>query len=178
VPQQFRINPAAPPPRTAFLNTYQYAYEHATCPLAPAAMQYERLSCRRHRGKDGGKPPMYRQNRRSHRSLVGAGSLTVSHCDVAIDAAKQGVGIAFVLESWAKSAIKAKRLIPLLEEYLPSFPGLRISYSSRTPVTSTVLAVIETLLPSKDFGATQSHGCHSLSRHTVSKVTRSAFLIT
>jgi DNA-binding transcriptional LysR family regulator len=79
-------------------------------------------------------------------SIPVAGSLTVSHCDVAVDAATQGLGIAFVLESWATAAIKAKQLISLLEQYLPPLPGWQICYPSRTALTSATLAVIEMLI--------------------------------
>lgn len=78
-------------------------------------------------------------------SLPVSGSMIVSHCDVAIDAAKRGLGIAFTLESWAVGAIKARQLVPLLESYLPAFPGWQVCYPARAAVTPAMLAIIELL---------------------------------
>lgn len=77
--------------------------------------------------------------------IATAGGLTVSHCDVAVGAAELGLGIAFVLASWAQEQINRGQLVSVLESYLPSFPGWSLCYSARNPVPAATMAVVNLL---------------------------------
>ena len=81
-------------------------------------------------------------------TLALSGPLTTSHCDVAIDAALAGIGIAYVLEPLAAASISGGRLVPLLQSYLPSFDGWRLCYPRRRRPPAAVLAVVKELTAS------------------------------
>ena len=54
------------------------------------------------------------------------GPMTVSHCDVAVTAAIESVGIAFVLEQHAAEALACEKLKSVLTRFLSPFPGWSI----------------------------------------------------
>ena len=74
-----------------------------------------------------------------------AGPLVVSHCDAAVAAALQGVGIAYVLGSYAVPFTADGRLIPLLGEYLKPLGGWKICYPKKVRPSPAALAVVEIL---------------------------------
>ncbi len=78
-------------------------------------------------------------------TMAVSGPLTVSHCDVAIAAAKAGVGIAYVLKPLAEEPVRSGSLVSLLESYLPAFEGWRLCYPRQRQPTAAVLAVLELL---------------------------------
>lgn len=74
-----------------------------------------------------------------------SGTLTVSHCDVAIDAAAAGSGIAYVLEPLVTEHVRTGRIVTLLDEYLPPLPGWRLCYPKQRHTPAAVLAVVDLL---------------------------------
>jgi DNA-binding transcriptional LysR family regulator len=78
-------------------------------------------------------------------TMAVSGPLTVSHCDVAIAAAKAGVGIAYVLRSLAEEAVRSGGLVSLLEGHLPPFEGWRLCHPRQRQPTTAVRAVLEAL---------------------------------
>ena len=74
-----------------------------------------------------------------------AGPLIVSHCDAAIAAALQGVGIAYVLESYTDSYTTDGRLVPLLTEFLPPFNGWKLCHLKQIRLSAAALSVAEVL---------------------------------
>jgi DNA-binding transcriptional LysR family regulator len=70
------------------------------------------------------------------------GPLTVSHCDIAVTAALQSVGVAFVLEQHATDAIVDGRLISLLTAFLPLLPGWSLCYPNSARIAAATQAVI------------------------------------
>lgn len=73
------------------------------------------------------------------------GSLIVSHCDAAVAAALQGVGIAFVLESYSLPFTGQGRLVSLLTEFLPLLGGWKLCHPKRIRPTAAARAVAEIL---------------------------------
>ncbi len=73
------------------------------------------------------------------------GPLTVSHCDVAVVAAIESVGIAFVLEEHATAALKRGKVRTVLEEFLPPFPGWSVCHPRTTQLRAAAQAVIHVL---------------------------------
>lgn len=73
------------------------------------------------------------------------GPLTVSHRDVALAAAAQGVGIAFAYWSdrWLRPKVEAGELVPLLEAYSPPFPGWHLYYPRHATRTPAVRALVD-----------------------------------
>lgn len=70
------------------------------------------------------------------------GPLTVSHCDVAVAAAIDSVGIAFILEQHAAEALACDKLKPVLTRFLPSFPGWSICHPRTSRLSAAAHSVI------------------------------------
>jgi DNA-binding transcriptional LysR family regulator len=75
-------------------------------------------------------------------SVAVNGPLIVSHRDVAIAAALQGVGIAFWAEPWMQAQILSGELVVLLEEFSPTFPGFYLCYSKQRNMAAPVRAFV------------------------------------
>jgi DNA-binding transcriptional LysR family regulator len=73
------------------------------------------------------------------------GPLTFNEPALMIQAAIDGLGIAYVLEHQAKPDIDSGRLVHLLEEWTPLFPGYFLYYPSRRQVPPTLAAFIAAL---------------------------------
>lgn len=74
------------------------------------------------------------------------GPLTVSisgGMDLAVDVAVGGVGIIGLFEEWLQPHIKAGRLVPVLPEWWPSFPGPFLYYSGRRLVPPPLRAFLD-----------------------------------
>ena len=82
------------------------------------------------------------QNGRWFAVAVG-GPLIVSHREVALRAALQGVGIAFMSEQLLRPHIDAGRLVGLLQDYAPPFPGWHLYYPSQRDLPGAVRAFVE-----------------------------------
>ncbi len=73
------------------------------------------------------------------------GPLTVSHRDTAVNAALQDVGIAFWSEHWLRPFIADGRLVPLLEDFSPTFPGWYVCYPRQRHTPAAVRAFVDFL---------------------------------
>lgn len=71
------------------------------------------------------------------------GSLTISDTLFSLDAALEGVGLAYTFEQLAASHLRAKRLKRVLTEFSPTFPGFYLYYPSRHDQPSKLKALIE-----------------------------------
>lgn len=78
-------------------------------------------------------------------TLAAAGPLIVSHCDAAIAAALQGVGVAYVLESYAAPFTETGRLVSLLPEFLPLFGGWKLCHPNHVRLSAAARAVADLL---------------------------------
>lgn len=74
-----------------------------------------------------------------------SGPLTLSEQPLMVEAAIDGIGIAFVPDHLAKDALEDGRLKRVLEEWCPAFPGLCLYYSGRRHVSSGLRALINML---------------------------------
>ncbi|WP_119462664.1 LysR family transcriptional regulator [Rhodospirillaceae bacterium SYSU D60014] len=73
------------------------------------------------------------------------GPLIVNEADVAVQAALDGVGIAYLFDHHAQPAIEAGKLVRLLDEWTPPFPGFYLYYPSRRQAPPTLRAFIDFL---------------------------------
>ncbi|MDM0057938.1 LysR family transcriptional regulator [Variovorax fucosicus] len=71
------------------------------------------------------------------------GNLTISDTMFGIDAALEGVGLAYTFEQLARPYIRAKRLKRVLTSFSPTFPGFYLYYPSRHDQPSKLKALIE-----------------------------------
>lgn len=102
--------------------------------------------CIRYRMRAGGVVIPWEFDRYGHAVSVDvAGPLTVNEPELAVDAALDGLGLAYVLEERAASHIAACRLVRLLEDWTQPFPGFFLYYASRRQLQPTLAALIEIL---------------------------------
>jgi len=71
------------------------------------------------------------------------GSLTISDSLFALDAALEGVGLAYTFDQLSNQHVQAKRLRRVLTEYSPTFPGFYLYYSSRRHQPAKLRAFVE-----------------------------------
>ena len=76
-------------------------------------------------------------------SVAPNGPLIVSHRDAAVNAAMQGVGIAFCGEYMARPQVEAGRLVTLLDAYSPQLPGWYLCYHRQRHLPVAVRAFID-----------------------------------
>ncbi|MGL5164882.1 MAG: LysR family transcriptional regulator [Afipia sp.] len=71
------------------------------------------------------------------------GPLILSEHTMTIDAAVQGMGIAFWVERELRPLIEAGKLVPLLEDYSAPFPGFYICYPQQRQMAPALRAFID-----------------------------------
>ncbi|MGH8082039.1 MAG: LysR family transcriptional regulator [Lysobacter sp.] len=73
------------------------------------------------------------------------GPLIVSDAEVALRAALDGVGIAYLFDCHVREHVAAGRLLRLLPEWTPAFPGFYLYYASRRQMPAPLRAFVEFL---------------------------------
>ena len=73
------------------------------------------------------------------------GPLTFNDPDMMLDAATEGLGVAYVLEHEAAELLKSGRLLRLLEDWTAPFPGFFLYYPSRKQVSPVLSAFLKVL---------------------------------
>jgi DNA-binding transcriptional LysR family regulator len=71
------------------------------------------------------------------------GNLTITDSLFSIDAALDGVGLAYTFEDLALPHIKSKALKRVLQAYSPTFPGFYLYYPSRRQQSSKLKALVD-----------------------------------
>ncbi|MFC4763541.1 LysR family transcriptional regulator [Dyella koreensis] len=112
-------------------------------PIAPQDLY--KHDCIRFRFESGA---LYRWEfeRRGHTERIDvSGPLTLTDQPLMVDAAMDGIGIAFVPDHLAAEALHDGRLERVLDDWCPSFPGLCLYYSGHRHVSSGLRALIAML---------------------------------
>lgn len=73
------------------------------------------------------------------------GALTLDDNDLMVEAAADGLGIAYVSENAASDQLAAGDLVTVLEDWCPSYPGLMLYYPGHRHVPSPLRAFIDLL---------------------------------
>jgi DNA-binding transcriptional LysR family regulator len=73
------------------------------------------------------------------------GRVTTNDADVMIEAARDGLGLAYVLDSTVRDELAGKRLVRVLDAFCPPFPGYFLYYSSRSQLAPKLRALVEFL---------------------------------
>jgi DNA-binding transcriptional LysR family regulator len=71
------------------------------------------------------------------------GPLTLGDQDTAIEAALQGAGIAFAFEPQVEALVRQERLIRVLEEWCPYYPGFYLYHPSRRQLPAPLRAFVD-----------------------------------
>jgi DNA-binding transcriptional LysR family regulator len=72
-----------------------------------------------------------------------AGSLIVNDPDLAVQAAVDGVGLAFLFRYQIQAALTAGKLITVLKDWTPPFPGFYLYYPSRRQMPPALRAFVD-----------------------------------
>lgn len=73
------------------------------------------------------------------------GALTLDDTDLMVEAAADGLGIAYVPEDFARGLLGDGRLVTVLEDWCPPIPGLALYYPSHRHVGAALRAFIDVL---------------------------------
>jgi DNA-binding transcriptional LysR family regulator len=73
------------------------------------------------------------------------GRLLANDWHVMLRGALDGVGLAYLLESSVREPLKDKRLVRVLEDYCPPFPGFFLYYPSRAGLSPKLRALVDFL---------------------------------
>ena len=76
------------------------------------------------------------------------GSLTITDSLFSIDAALEGIGLAYTFDKLVLPHVRAKRLKRVLTDFSPTFPGFYLYYPSRRNQSSKMKAFVEFVLDS------------------------------
>jgi DNA-binding transcriptional LysR family regulator len=74
------------------------------------------------------------------------GSLTISDSLFSVEAALEGVGLAYTFEQLSLPHIRAKRLRRVLHRFSPTFPGFYLYYPSRRQQPPKLKALVDYVL--------------------------------
>ena len=72
-----------------------------------------------------------------------AGSLTISDSIFSLDAALEGIGLAYTFDQLALPYLRSKQLKQVLREFSPTFPGFYLYYPSRRQQSSKLKALVD-----------------------------------
>ena len=142
VPQDMVCTPLTPPLRWVVVGAPAYFCRHGT-PKTPEDLL--RHACIRLRLGDQtlyrwelGQPP--------HAHAIDVpGALIVNETDMALDAALDGIGLAYCLERYAEPHLRAGRLRRVLDEWSPAGAPLVMYYPSRRQLAPALSRLIEAI---------------------------------
>jgi DNA-binding transcriptional LysR family regulator len=121
----------------------EYIARHG-CPETPADLLQHRCINWRQPGSSGIYNWDFQRNGQWFVVAVN-GPLVVSDRAFAVSAALQGVGIAYWAEHRVRPFIEEGRLVPLLEDYSPSFPGWHLYYPRQRHIPLAVRMLVDFL---------------------------------
>ncbi|MDM0071728.1 LysR substrate-binding domain-containing protein [Variovorax sp. J31P207] len=86
------------------------------------------------------------------------GSLTTSDSLFGVEAALEGVGLAYTFEQLAEPHVRAKRLRRVLTEFSPTFPGFYLYFPSRHDQPTKLKALVEYVTRAKTVQSSRRTG--------------------
>jgi DNA-binding transcriptional LysR family regulator len=84
----------------------------------------------------------FERNGKSRKISV-EGQVMVNDPDLAVRAAVDGLGIAYIVEALAEPFLRSGQLVRVLEDWTPTFEGLFLHYPSRRQVPAALRALID-----------------------------------
>jgi DNA-binding transcriptional LysR family regulator len=143
VPQDMIAVPCTPPIRFRVAGSPVYFAEHRRMPKTPDDLR--KHTCIRAR-LPGGAPYKWEFAKHDERIEIEVnGSLTMDSMTLMLDAALEGMGLIWTSE-WAMAGYLADgRLIPVLDDWAESIPGLCLYYPGHRHVPAGLRALIEVI---------------------------------
>ncbi|MDC0714874.1 LysR family transcriptional regulator [Stigmatella sp. ncwal1] len=132
--------PIGPRQRSAIVASPEYIARHGT-PRTPEALRG--LPCIRYRFLSG---VLYRWEFERGGKEVEVevdGPLTLSDQELMVEAALNGTGLAYVFEAQVSALLAEGRLIRVLEDWCPTYPGFFLYYPSRRQLPAALRAFVD-----------------------------------
>lgn len=104
-------------------------------------------ACIRHRFTSGVMPPWEFERGGKIVRLAPNGPLLASAAEFEISAACAGLGVIYTFEEFLAPALRARRLVPILEEWWQSFSGPFLYYASRRLMPPPLRAFVDFIKP-------------------------------
>ncbi|MET0527318.1 MAG: LysR family transcriptional regulator [Microvirga sp.] len=139
VPQDMIAIPCGPEQRYAVVGAPVYFESHAR-PKTPGDLVAH--ECIRGRLPSGAMLKWEFEKRGEQMVVDVKGALTLDHYELWIEAAREGAGLAYVNEWSVSHEISSGRLIRVLEDWTPPFPGLSLYYPGHRHVPASLRAFI------------------------------------
>jgi DNA-binding transcriptional LysR family regulator len=142
VPQDMVAIPCGPDSRFIVVGAPAY-FDRASVPRSPADLLAH--ECIRRRMPSGN---LYRwefEKRGEEIALDVPGRLTLDSDTLMVEAAIDGLGVAFVSDFWVTDQLAAGTLRAVLEDWTPPFPGLRLYYPPHRHMTAGLRAFVDML---------------------------------
>lgn len=140
VPQDMITVPLSADLRMVVVASPDYFAAHGT-PRSPADLAAH--SCIRHRMSHGGIYRWELERRGEALEVDVAGRLILDDMDAITEAACAGLGVAFLSEWHIAAPLADGRLVRVLDEWCPSYPGLRLYYPGHRHVPAGLRALAE-----------------------------------
>jgi DNA-binding transcriptional LysR family regulator len=142
VPQDMIAVPCGPDTRFIVVGSPDY-FVRAPVPQSPADLLNHECIRRR---MPGGKLYRWEFERRDEEMAVDVpGRLTLDSDGLMVEAAVEGLGLAFVSDFWVTGHLAAGTLQAVLEDWTPPFPGLRLYYPGHRHMTAGLRAFVDML---------------------------------
>lgn len=132
--------PLTPQLRSAIVASPAY-FKKNPKPLTPQALREH--NCIQFRFKSGGLYAWELERNGRAIEVETTGTLTLGDQEQMLDAALAGMGIAYLFEGQVAELVKKKRLVRVLEEWCPPYPGMFVYYPSRRHLPPVLRAFIE-----------------------------------
>lgn len=132
--------PLGGPQRTAIVASPAFLKRHAA-PRVPQDLMH--LPCIRFRFASGRIYAWEFERGTEEPTIEVNGPLTVNEQDLGIQAALEGIGLAFTFESQVADLIRAKKLVRVLEDWCPPYAGFYLYYPSRRQMPAPLRAFVD-----------------------------------
>jgi DNA-binding transcriptional LysR family regulator len=135
--------PVGPMLRMAVVASPAYLSQHRT-PATPEELRHHRCINYRMESADAVYSWEFESGERKLKVAL-SGPLTFNEPDLMIQAAVDGLGVAYVLEHEAAPLVEAGRLVRVLDDWCPPFAGFFLYYPSRKQVSPVLAALLKHL---------------------------------
>jgi DNA-binding transcriptional LysR family regulator len=132
--------PLGPPQRSAYVASPDF-FRRYPKPVAPGDLKD--IPCIRFRFESGRYYAWEFERDGVELAVEVDGRLTLGEQDLAVQAALEGAGIAFAFEAQVSELIAQGRLVRVLEDWCPHYPGFYLYYPSRRQLPATLRAFLD-----------------------------------
>jgi DNA-binding transcriptional LysR family regulator len=140
VAQDMIAVPLGPPQRSAYVASPDF-FRRYEKPQVPEDLK--RLPCIRFRFESGRYYASEFERDGREFAIDVDGQLTLGDQDLAVQAALDGAGIAFAFEAQVRTLIEQGRLVRVLEDWCPAYPGFYLYFPSRRQLPATLRAFVD-----------------------------------